>query len=62
MHLSCWILPSLAAEIEAGWRAGRCTFQQLRGHHDYIRCAQLQGTSLATCSGSYMQHDCSIRC
>lgn len=48
-------------ETEANWRAGRCVWGRLDGHRDYIRCAQLQGGRLATCSGSYMQRDCSIR-
>lgn len=49
------------AETEANWRLGQCGWRRLEGHKDYIRCAQLVGASLATCSGSYMQRDCSIR-
>lgn len=49
------------AEVESNWRAGRCSWARLEGHRDYVRCAQLQGSLLATCSGSYMQRDCSIR-
>lgn len=50
------------AAAEDNWRAGRCRWQRLRGHKDYIRCAQLQGSRLATCSGSYLHKDVSIRC
>ena len=50
------------AAMESNWRQGRCSSVELKGHRDYIRCAQLQGSHLATCSGSYMQHDCSIKC
>ncbi|KAL4443052.1 hypothetical protein ABPG77_008543 [Micractinium sp. CCAP 211/92] len=51
------------AEVEENWRHGRCSWVPLRGHRDYIRCAQLapDGATLATCSGSYMHRDCSIR-
>lgn len=49
--------------MEDNWRHGRCGWVHLRGHRDYIRCAQLgpDGATLATCSGSYMHRDCSIR-
>ncbi|KAL4457796.1 hypothetical protein ABPG75_012661 [Micractinium tetrahymenae] len=51
------------AEVENNWQRGRCSSVHLRGHRDYIRCAQLGpgGATLATCSGSYMHRDCSIR-
>jgi hypothetical protein len=48
-------------EVERNWRAGRCTWSRLQGHNDYIRCCQQQGGSLASCSGSYLHRDCSIR-
>ncbi|PSC71497.1 Vegetative incompatibility HET-E-1 [Micractinium conductrix] len=48
-------------ELEGNWAEGRCAWRALRGHRDYIRCAQLAGGVLATCSGSYMHTDCSIR-
>lgn len=46
---------------EANWRAGRSGWQRLVGHRDYIRCAQLVDGVLASCSGSYLHKDCSIR-
>lgn len=49
------------AAAEANWRAGRCGWQRLVGHRDYIRCAQLVDGVLASCSGSYLHKDCSIR-
>lgn len=50
-------------ELEDNWGRGQCSWVRLEGHRDYIRCAQLApgGASLATCSGSFMHRDCSIR-
>lgn len=49
------------SRAEANWRAGRSGWQRLVGHRDYIRCAQLVDGVLASCSGSYLHKDCSIR-
>lgn len=48
-------------EVERNWLAGKCTWRQLLGHNDYVRCAQQHGGLLASCSGSHMRQDCSIR-
>jgi hypothetical protein len=50
------------AEVERSWQTGDSISRVLRGHSDYIRCAQLEGSTLVTASGSISHQDCTIRC
>ena len=34
--------PHSPAELEGNWAEGRCAWRALRGHRDYIRCAQVR--------------------
>ena len=49
------------SEVDRGWSAGDCSGRYLEGHNDHIRCAQLEGSTLVTASGSMSHTDCSIR-
>mmetsp|Transcript_17388 Transcript_17388/g.37549 ORF Transcript_17388/g.37549 Transcript_17388/m.37549 type:complete len:525 (-) Transcript_17388:1845-3419(-) len=48
-------------EVEKNWKCGESSARVLRGHNDYIRCAQLEGSTLVTASGSISHLDCTIR-
>ena len=53
--------PASPSEVDRGWSAGDCSGRYLEGHNDHIRCAQLEGSTLVTASGSMSHTDCSIR-
>lgn len=50
-------------EVDQRWSRGTSSRREVvRGHTDLIRCAQLEGSTLVTASGSISQFtDCTIR-
>ncbi len=48
--------------VDRAWAQGRSSASEsLEGHQDFIRCMQLSGDTLVSCSGSISHVDCSIR-
>lgn len=58
-HCRCFWL--VCAEVERAWISGDSSGRVLTGHSDFIRCAQLEGSTLVTASGSFSHKDCTIR-
>lgn len=48
-------------EVDQRWSRGASTSRVLQGHTDLIRCAQLEGSTLVTASGSISHTDCTLR-